>query len=326
VHELPNDPESRVLVLGCGREQETYLICGTAPAPEDAMAYNKNVVLEQVDHQSPVPEPSSRSREPTKKLPGPTSAESLEEIAPRKRLRNNQIAPRSFPRESTLPSRSESVTHGAAMAYAAGGALKVEDTDAQDKHTPVHSDSMNSSPATGPARVSTRKSLSSTNAFAPPQPQTISDRHGLIVLDGTMPYSNTSRLAQQSAPSIQHLNAALGKSVLPMVLQTFHSQPTTGHEQHDQPAFSRVQQPLAGAQQARRPDLQQGYRVILDHVCNQEDLTTELSVMFSSAKLQKYMKGLEVSAEMVDAYLFRTMRDMIDEELVARGFAKLSAT
>lgn len=35
------------------------------------------------------------------------------------------------------------------------------------------------------------------------------------------------------------------------------------------------------------------------------------------------MKSVEASAEIGDEYLFRTMREMVDEELVGAGFPRL---
>jgi hypothetical protein len=45
--------------------------------------------------------------------------------------------------------------------------------------------------------------------------------------------------------------------------------------------------------------------------------------MFSSQKLSDYMKSVVASVEMSDGYLFRTMREMVDEKLVGAGFPRL---
>jgi hypothetical protein len=42
-----------------------------------------------------------------------------------------------------------------------------------------------------------------------------------------------------------------------------------------------------------------------------------------NAKLERYLKGLEVVASRNNAYVFRSMRDMIDEELANVGLPTL---
>lgn len=63
----------------------------------------------------------------------------------------------------------------------------------------------------------------------------------------------------------------------------------------------------------------------MEHVIDQEDHNTGLSIMFSNPRLQKYMKHVVAAAEMIDAYLFRTMREMVDGELAGTGFPRLPA-
>lgn len=61
----------------------------------------------------------------------------------------------------------------------------------------------------------------------------------------------------------------------------------------------------------------------MDHIIDQEDQATGLSIMFSNHKLQDYMMSAEATAERDNAYLFRTMREIIDEELAGTGFPRL---
>lgn len=99
--------------------------------------------------------------------------------------------------------------------------------------------------------------------------------------------------------------------------------PRTDHHQQRPLATPRPQQPFARAQQPVQHDLQQAYRVNRGHVIHQKDHDTGLSIMFSNQKLRDYVKSVEASAEMNDEYLFRTMREMVDEELVGAGFPRL---
>lgn len=99
--------------------------------------------------------------------------------------------------------------------------------------------------------------------------------------------------------------------------------PRTDHHQQHPLATPRPQQSMTGTRQPLLPDLQQAYQQILEYVIDQEDQDTGLSIMFSSQKLQKYMKSVEAAAERNDEYLFRTMRRKVNEELSKAGFARL---
>jgi len=100
-------------------------------------------------------------------------------------------------------------------------------------------------------------------------------------------------------------------------------QPRTEYHQQRPLATPQLQQPFVRAQQPAQHGLQQAYRVIRGHVIHQKDQDTNLSIMFSNQKLRDYMKSVEASAEMNDQYLFRTMREMVDEELMGAGFPRL---
>lgn len=182
MHQLHNDLENRAIVLGAGSEPETYFIWGTHPTLRDAKAYNKNIVLEQVEAEEPEPTGSLRSRGQRKR-----------------RWTSNSIDRRSGSRKQSRPD----------------------------------------------------------------------------------------------------------------------------HNQQRPIATPRSRQPLTHAQQTLQHDLQQAYRVIRGHVIHQKDQDTSLSIMFSSQKLSDYMKSVVASVEMSDGYLFRTMREMVDEKLVGAGFPRL---
>jgi hypothetical protein len=102
-----------------------------------------------------------------------------------------------------------------------------------------------------------------------------------------------------------------------------HKQPRTNHHQQHPLARSPSHQPLAGAQQPGQLDFQQAYRVVRNHVIAQKDRDMGLSIIFSNDKLLDCMKSLEAAAKRNDGYLFRLMREVIDEELAGTGFPRL---
>jgi hypothetical protein len=130
------------------------------------------------------------------------------------------------------------------------------------------------------------------------------------------PFAKTP-LVPQKAPSCAQQPAATRSS--PMLSESAHlfqNQPPTSHHQQRPLARSHPQQPV-------QHDLQRAYLVIRAHVIKQKDQAIDLSIMFSNPALLNYMKSVEAAAERNDAYLFRTMREMVDEELVGTGFPRL---
>jgi hypothetical protein len=61
------------------------------------------------------------------------------------------------------------------------------------------------------------------------------------------------------------------------------------------------------------------------YTCTLNDLVDSEGLPFIclNAKLERYLKGLEVVASRNNAYVFRSMRDMIDEELANVGLPTL---
>jgi hypothetical protein len=320
VHKLSNDLENRVIVLGGESEPGTYLIWGTHPTLQNAMAYNQNIVLKQVDSQEAELSRPSRSREHAKKRRAPTPIalhEPHREAQPQKRPRNDPFLPRtfSFPRELAI--RSVSVTSDASSMYP----LKIEDTwNTRDEYTHLHSDLINFSPNTGPARTGTDgltgRSGLPAGTRTPLQLQNIRGDHEQDLLGSTTPFAKTPLVPQKASSRAQQPAATRSGPMLSDSAHLSQNQPPTSHHQQHPLAPSQPQQPV-------QHDLQQAYLVIRAHVIKQKDQATGLSIMFSNPALLDYMKSVEAAAERNDAYLFRTMREMVDEELVGTGFPRL---
>jgi hypothetical protein len=94
------------------------------------------------------------------------------------------------------------------------------------------------------------------------------------------------------------------------------------------PASARVTESQRASPKTQQPqpyDFQKAVINIRAHVTSQEDING-LPVICSNATLQKYMKGLEDAASDNNAYVFRNMRNAIDEELVKIGLPALPDT
>lgn len=85
---------------------------------------------------------------------------------------------------------------------------------------------------------------------------------------------------------------------------------------------SSPQQASPSVQQSESHDLREALFNVQAHVNSQED-SDGLPVILSNARLQTYMKGIEIAASQSNAYLFGSMRATIDRELVRIGVSAL---
>jgi hypothetical protein len=82
------------------------------------------------------------------------------------------------------------------------------------------------------------------------------------------------------------------------------------------------QQATTTIQEPHERDFKELFPDIRAHVNDQVD-SDGLPVICSNAKLERSLKGLEIAASRNNAYVFRSMRDMIDEELANVGLPTL---
>lgn len=85
---------------------------------------------------------------------------------------------------------------------------------------------------------------------------------------------------------------------------------------------SSPQQTSPNAQRSESHDLQKALFDVQAHVNSQED-SDGMPVICSNARLQTYMKGLELAASQNNTYLFGSMRATIDRELARVGVSAL---